>query len=345
MRGPDEVDAVVNHADVRAKLADYLEGHLALTERALLDAHLDGCPDCAAEVAEMRATIGALRSLPEPLVPGDFTANVMRRVRAGEAEPGFLDRLGHFFESLLSPRVLAPLSAAALSAGFVLWGQQAGVISVPGLELPTEPAAEVVAVAQTEATRPSAGATSAAPDVTLVSRDDGANRRYAGDSVLVTEAGDGRSVVTFEVVFSDDARPPYATATPRGVFTPAPMAEPWPATRSPWRSNEGGSMAVAHDGAGTSRPSAGGEQPSRDDWLAMLEASPALFAERMSRRTLAEQELWVENLARHAIEQGSIDRVIDRLENAGGAEGRMLAADFAAVRAEAASSGGEAPPR
>ena len=40
----------MNHAVVTEHLADYLEGDLALDLRALVDAHLDGCPECALEV-------------------------------------------------------------------------------------------------------------------------------------------------------------------------------------------------------------------------------------------------------------------------------------------------------
>ena len=59
----------MNHAVVTEHLADYLEGDLALDLRALVDAHLDGCPECALEVREMQQTIRLLRALPEPEPP------------------------------------------------------------------------------------------------------------------------------------------------------------------------------------------------------------------------------------------------------------------------------------
>ncbi len=59
----------MNHAEVRNKMPDYLEGDLDLMQRALLDAHLDGCSDCSQDFAQMRGTIGLLRDLPDPEPP------------------------------------------------------------------------------------------------------------------------------------------------------------------------------------------------------------------------------------------------------------------------------------
>ena len=57
----------MNHVETHSHMADYLEGDLDLTKRALLDAHLDACDSCSREFAEMRGTIGLLRGLPDPL--------------------------------------------------------------------------------------------------------------------------------------------------------------------------------------------------------------------------------------------------------------------------------------
>ncbi len=37
----------MTHAEVRARLGDYIEGDLPLARRALVDAHLEACADCA----------------------------------------------------------------------------------------------------------------------------------------------------------------------------------------------------------------------------------------------------------------------------------------------------------
>ena len=46
----------MNHSDIQNRMADYLEGDLSLSKRALFDAHLDACTECARELSEMRGT-------------------------------------------------------------------------------------------------------------------------------------------------------------------------------------------------------------------------------------------------------------------------------------------------
>jgi len=106
----------VNHAVVTEHLADYLEGDLALDLRALVDAHLDGCEACKREVREMQQTIRLLRALPEPEVPPMIAANVMRRIRAGETRPSFLERIQRSFGGVLEPSFVLPASALAVAA-------------------------------------------------------------------------------------------------------------------------------------------------------------------------------------------------------------------------------------
>ena len=104
----------MNHAEVHSYMADYLEGDLDLTKRALLDAHLDGCNDCSHEFAQMRGTIGLLRGLPSPEAPPFLVEKVMRRIRDGEGEQLFLDRLREWIASVATPRVALPATALGL---------------------------------------------------------------------------------------------------------------------------------------------------------------------------------------------------------------------------------------
>ena len=59
----------MNHSDIQSRMANYLEGELALGDRALFDGHLDSCESCSGELSEMRATINLLRRLPTPEPP------------------------------------------------------------------------------------------------------------------------------------------------------------------------------------------------------------------------------------------------------------------------------------
>jgi hypothetical protein len=97
-------------------LADYLEGDLALEDRAILDAHLDQCHSCSLEVEEMLQTIRLLHTLPEPEIPPMIAANVMRRIRAGESRLGFFARMQKAVGSILEPTFVLPASAIAVAA-------------------------------------------------------------------------------------------------------------------------------------------------------------------------------------------------------------------------------------
>lgn len=346
-------------------MADYLEGHLALTDRALFDAHLDACSECSNEISEMRATIAMLRELPEPRVPGDFTANVMRRIRAGEATPTLFDRLGRFFESITSPGVLAPVSAALLSAGFVLWSQQAGLLDVvsPGSDAQTlqAEAARSQVVADATAARQQerlARAQAAESRMERASRaDEGARlASNTGAVLLPSSAVDTRSQDSFAlapsyhvVISLQGAQLPYGIGPTHPAPVQIPLRADWGTSSAPrslavsattpasGRSDIGPRTASMRVPSSAAPGSFGGasEPRSRDDWLEILEASPNEFAQRLSQLTLAEQELWIDRLARHAAEQGSLERVVERLRTAGGEQGRLLADDFSAVGSSA----------
>ena len=49
----------------QALLSPYLDGELAPTERAEVDAHLAACPECADLLARLRTALAAFASFPE----------------------------------------------------------------------------------------------------------------------------------------------------------------------------------------------------------------------------------------------------------------------------------------
>ena len=144
----------MNHADVKNHLADYLEGDLSLDARALVDAHLDGCAECAEEVDQMLQTIRLLRMLPEPEPPPMITANVMRRIRAGEADPSLLERIRSVVGSILEPGFVLPASAVAAAALVVMAIQDPTSLSRLGFktEVPANESAVVAVESLTAAT-------------------------------------------------------------------------------------------------------------------------------------------------------------------------------------------------
>jgi len=107
MRG----SVIVTGTHVRDRLGDHLEGDLSLEERSRVDAHIEHCAECADELRELRATVGLLRGLPDPEPPVLLTAEVMRRIEAGE---GSETRVVQLFRRASQARF-----AAALAAGIV----------------------------------------------------------------------------------------------------------------------------------------------------------------------------------------------------------------------------------
>jgi len=98
---------------VRDELTALLDGELAQTERARVEAHLGQCPECAAQRDLLQGALASVaRSTPiEPSV--DLRRKVLAAV---DAEPqGFAAR----FHALLSMRFLVP-AAAGLCAALVL---------------------------------------------------------------------------------------------------------------------------------------------------------------------------------------------------------------------------------
>ena len=67
--------------DVRARLSDFLDEALGAPERALVRAHLDGCPDCLRELGRLHATVSLLSRVERPRAPVGFVDRVMAAAR------------------------------------------------------------------------------------------------------------------------------------------------------------------------------------------------------------------------------------------------------------------------
>lgn len=111
----------MTHAEVRSDLGDYLEGDLPLARRALVDAHLDGCPACASRLATLRATVDALHSLEDPVPPPGLAAAVLARIEAGEGRAGLLARVLASVPPNLRMRIAMPGLLLVSVAVVALW--------------------------------------------------------------------------------------------------------------------------------------------------------------------------------------------------------------------------------
>ncbi len=342
----------MTHRDVKRHLADYLEGDLGLAERALVDAHLDQCEDCAREVVEIQRTIRLLQMMPEPETPPMIAANVMRRIRAGESQPGFFNEMIRRITSVLEPSFVLPASAVAAAAL---------VVAV----LPHPNPSDLAALWGGASLVGEGGEGSRSPQVVRDARETLGARIIAGDrsgrsplstTMASTMAVPNVAIVGRKGIFSDPVLEPTLASSPgaersgmnrpgRGVLTPPPSSvapERW--VVGGMMSGLSGARMVSQSLAprAVDRTSSGGEDP-RDVWLARGLDRPAEFARFLGDKTLAEQELWVSRLADRADARGLLDELVLSLMTSGDDAAAWLAKDFSAeaerlrARADSAS--------
>ncbi len=361
----------MNHAVVTEHLADYLEGDLALDLRALVDAHLDTCEICGQEVREMQQTIRLLRALPEPETPPMIAANVMRRIRAGETRPSWLERIQRALGGVLEPSFVLPASAIAVAALVIVVIQGGGPLSG---SLVSQPERAQALFAETPlATIP------ANPGSALAEEVDRSFGASAASELAVAPAPLARSSSTAPEDSSGMARRAEPLREEMGPTSALagrdPMvATPWqpeqfrrgPVPRSEGEGSYFGDPVLAQgfasevsgpaasvpsnrvsDDFGTAVPlglsrrvgadgqelgiDGAGGEDPRDLWLARALEHPADFARYIAGHNLAEQELWVERLSERAQARGLLGELVDALRGAGDEKASWLAADFAAA--------------
>jgi hypothetical protein len=279
-------------------MADYLEGDLSLVKRALFDAHLDSCELCANELHEMRRTINLLRALPTPEPPPDLVDNVMRRIRLGEGQSSWLDRVGGWLSELTSPRIAIPAAALAASVAVALVTSDLR-LDLPGFGEPQR-SRQVAALNPSETPEKIA-------------------RRASGD------AGPGAAQVESSTRY-------YVQAQPRLV--PPPVLQPRPGIME----QPPGFLSASAKGPGELTQKVSGSLPKGqrrlielDGRLNFLLESPDGFARWMNSLTLTEQELWLDELAERARQRDLVEEVTLALGESDAAAGRSLAAAFASA--------------
>ncbi|HEX2682026.1 MAG TPA: zf-HC2 domain-containing protein, partial [Candidatus Dormibacteraeota bacterium] len=78
-----------------ARLNEYVDGTLAASEQAAVDAHVAACPSCRAALAELRELVTGAAALPRSIEPGtELWADVARRItRRAPRERWWRERL------------------------------------------------------------------------------------------------------------------------------------------------------------------------------------------------------------------------------------------------------------
>ncbi|MDE0884518.1 MAG: zf-HC2 domain-containing protein [Myxococcota bacterium] len=317
----------MNHSGIQDHMADYLEGHLPLEKRALFDAHLDGCSDCLAEIRSMQQTLTLLRSLPEPEVSLGFSESVMRRVHEAESRVSWMESLQGAFSLLMNPRVLAPVSVALIALGIIGGAgevEKALVLEVPGGSLATQ-------------TLPTDGAVLAGISLPAHSQKLAAGRTSVPGASFQIRLQSGPVRVPEPPPHLINPIPlnefsQYARGFRGGVVKDDVFYE---LTEGNLEARPQGARMVAVP----SRVRAQEKQPSAEEWLARLKRNPGDFASALSSSTLAEQELWIANLARHARQRGELPEIITALRQSPNQRANLLAEDFEAASRGQDSSG------
>jgi hypothetical protein len=364
----------VNHRDVKKHLADYLEGDLALDDRAVIDAHLDQCEECLSEVREMQQTIRLLQMLPEPETPPMIAANVMRRIRAGESRPGLFARFLRGLGTVFEPSFVLPASAVAAAALVVVFVQEPSRSELQGLMNPSNlaaaRAARVPGLGAAEAIGSTVVANIAEAGAARLALNPAESSRAARLPTaprrieLVPSASRGSRfadpilappiprpfVPDSYVSNSTSASRARSSAAPATVFLRDRMggairaqavSQQRVSERSGGRSR---SMRMTAGSTGGSRSA--GEDP-RDVWIARALEDPAGFARFLAEKTLVEQELWVSRLSQRAEARGLLGELVQSLEQSGDTTANWLAEDFSAQSTrgpgDASLTGGNAP--
>lgn len=126
-------------ADIDALLCDYADQTLGAEERARVDAHLAGCPACAALLADAQAAVSFMENVPEVEAPAELVTRIlyrteaererMRGLRPAAARRGIGGWLSSLFQPLLAPRFAMGMAMTILS--FSLIGRMAGIPQKP----------------------------------------------------------------------------------------------------------------------------------------------------------------------------------------------------------------------
>ena len=106
--------------ETKRSLSHYVDDELAATQRALVEAHLDSCPVCRAELFELRTMRNSLRQLARPVAPSALvpTINDALMIEAAARRqaptPGFREQIINWIEPRLMPYTVGSLASVIL---------------------------------------------------------------------------------------------------------------------------------------------------------------------------------------------------------------------------------------
>ena len=94
--------------EIRQTVSLYIDDGVSLPARVTIDEHLDRCPVCRAEVAELRALTRSLSSLARPVPPSGLAESIsdLLTIEAAARRQAPNPSLGHRIARFLEPRLM-----------------------------------------------------------------------------------------------------------------------------------------------------------------------------------------------------------------------------------------------
>ncbi len=109
-------------AKTKRIMTEYDAGGLSVSDRGMIESHLNACPSCRSEYEEMRQLRARLASAHRYGAPAGFSARVMRNLDAihAPARPGTISLV--FMRTVEAAMVLAVVAAGLISGNFIAEG-------------------------------------------------------------------------------------------------------------------------------------------------------------------------------------------------------------------------------
>ena len=105
--------------ETRQSLSSYVDDCVSLSVRVAIDEHLDRCPVCRAEVAELRALTRSLSLMTRPAVPADLAVSIsdlltIEAAARRQAPPSWSYRILRFLEPRLMPYTVGSFASVIM---------------------------------------------------------------------------------------------------------------------------------------------------------------------------------------------------------------------------------------
>ena len=115
--GDGQLEMLMMCEETRQALSSYIDDCVSLPARVAIDEHLDRCPVCRAEVAELRALTRGLSLMTRPVAPPDLAVTItdLLTIEAAARRQAPNPSIGHRIARFLEPRLM-PYSVGSFAS-------------------------------------------------------------------------------------------------------------------------------------------------------------------------------------------------------------------------------------